>query len=55
MLILFLLSFIDAAEAMSPIIKYNTISEEQLTVVEENQIKGQSIPSYLLAQTGESK
>ncbi|KAI9248727.1 Rho GTPase activation protein [Helicostylum pulchrum] len=44
----------DAAEAMNPIIKYNTISEEQTTLNEKKNSKEQ-FPSYLLAQTGDSK
>ncbi|KAG2212346.1 hypothetical protein INT47_001706 [Mucor saturninus] len=40
-----------AAEAMSPMIKYNTINEEQATIVAYDE----KTPSYLLAQTGESK
>lgn len=42
---------LDAAEAMSPMIKYNTINEEQATIVAYDE----KTPSYLLAQTGESK
>lgn len=42
---------LDAAEAMSPMIKYNTISEEQVTIVALDK----KSPSFLLAQTGESK
>jgi hypothetical protein len=50
---------IDAAEAMNPITKYNTINEEQVTIVapveEQDKKHHFSPPSYLLEQTGESK